>query len=222
LFIPDIPVHVVVRGHNHQAIVARSHDYSVFIESLAQAIERYSIKLHAWVLMTNHLHVLLTAPVADSLPRTMQYLGARYGRYFNTRTKRTGALWDGRYRPSPVSTERYLLACYRYIELNPVRAGMVDNPEEYPWSSYHANALGITDMMVTPYDCYLALGGSQSRRRQNYRALFASELEPRMIDALRYGAKKGRPVGDAAFVSRIETLTQRDAAGVGAGVGAKM
>lgn len=142
IFLPDQPQHVVVRGHNRDPIVVRKIDYQTLIEFLGAGLTRYDMALRAWVLMTNHVHLLATPGSEQSLPRTMQWLGSHYGQYFNRCYRRRGSFWEGRYKSSLIDSERYLLQCYRYIELNPVRAGMVSKPEQYSWSSYRANALG--------------------------------------------------------------------------------
>ena len=140
--LPGQPQHIVVRGHNRDPIVARRADYRACVGYLAEALHRYKVSLHAWVLMTNHFHLLATPEDETGLPRAMQWLGSHYARYFNRCYRRRGSIWEGRYKSSLVDTERYLLLCYRYVELNPVRAGMVQRPEQYPWSSYLMNAWG--------------------------------------------------------------------------------
>jgi REP element-mobilizing transposase RayT len=158
---------VVVRGHNRDPILARHDDFRFLYKCLLDAVRKNSLAVHAWVFMHNHLHILATPPDADALPRTMQSLGRRYAQYFNRTYHRSGSLWEGRYKASPVDTDRYLLACYRYIELNPVRAGIARRPEDYPYSSYHANALGKGDALLTPHEIYLALVEVGGRSRNS-------------------------------------------------------
>jgi putative transposase len=139
-FLPDQPLHVIQRGNNREAIFFAENDYGCYRDWLAAAAAEYGCAIHAYVLMTNHVHLLVTPRAAQSLPRTMQSLGRRYVRHINTRYRRTGTLWEGRYRAAPIDSEAYFLACCRYIELNPVRARMVRHPRDYAWSSYHAHA----------------------------------------------------------------------------------
>jgi len=151
LFFPDQPVHIVKRGHNRDPIVARKADYQYFVQCLAAACREYDVALHAWVLMTNHIHLLASPGTEASIPRMMQWLGGHYARYFNRCYRRSGSLWEGRYKTSLIDSDAYLLKCYRYIELNPVRAGMVEHPRQYPWSSYRENAgLGFTGVRLEP------------------------------------------------------------------------
>lgn len=142
IFFPSQPVHLVKRGHNRNPIVFQKADYHYFVQSLARASHEHSVALHAWVLMTNHFHLLASPSTENSIPVLMQWLSGCYSRYFNIKYHRAGTLWDGRYHASLILTEGYLLECYRYIELNPVRAGMVTRPGDYPWSSYRENAHG--------------------------------------------------------------------------------
>ena len=157
LFLPGQPQHVVVRGHNRDPILARHDDFQYLYRCVRDAASRNGLAVHAWVFMQNHLHLLVTPETEQSLPRAMQSIGRRYAQYFNRTYRRSGSLWEGRYRAGLVDTERYLLTCYRYIELNPVRAGIVKRPEEYVYSSYHANGLGKEDPLVMPHGVFLAL-----------------------------------------------------------------
>ena len=140
--LPEQPLHVIQRGNNRAPIFFGVEDYARYRAWLAAAAAEYGCAIHAYVLMTNHVHLLVTPRQAESLPRAMQSLGRRYVRYVNAAYHRTGTLWEGRYRAAPIDSEAYLLACSRYIELNPVRAGMVRHPRDYRWSSWHANAQG--------------------------------------------------------------------------------
>ena len=147
--LPGVPQHIIQRGNNRQAIFACEDDYSVYLDWLKRAAEQYGLAIHAYVLMTNHVHLLATPDAEDSIGKTLQSLGRRYVQYFNRRYGRTGTLWESRYRATVIDSESYLLACSRYIELNPVRAAMVGEPGEYPWSSYRCNAMGQEDGLVT-------------------------------------------------------------------------
>jgi putative transposase len=147
-FLPDQPLHVIQRGNNRQPIFFCQDDYRRLHAWLGEAAAAHDCAVHAYVLMTNHLHLLVTPGNQSSLPRTMQALGRRYVRYVNATSRRSGTLWEGRYRAAPIDSEAYFLACCRYIELNPVRAGMVVDPGDYAWSSYRAHALGAADLLV--------------------------------------------------------------------------
>lgn len=141
-FLPGQPQHVIQRGNNRNIIFAGENDYRFYLECLADASGKHSCDIHAYVLMTNHVHLLLTPHHKDSIAKTLQSVGRRYVQYFNHVYQRTGTLWEGRYKATLIDSEAYLLTCYRYIELNPVRAGLVSHPREYPWSSYRLHGEG--------------------------------------------------------------------------------
>jgi putative transposase len=165
--------------------------------------------MHAYVFMTNHVHLLITPIEKGSLSKTMQSICGRYVKYFNRTYRRTGTMWEGRYRATPIEVDRYLLACYRYIELNPVRARCVARPSNYPWSSYGANALGRPDPLVTPHERYLALGVDAPTRHTEYRALLATALLARTQREIRDATHKGWALGSARFRREIESLLDR-------------
>src|SRR5688572_18564238 len=142
LYVAGLPVHIIQRGNNRQACFYADEDYQFFLYHLARIAKRFRCALHAYVLMTNHFHLLLTSELDDGPSLLMKFLGQRYVQYVNRTYKRSGSLWEGRFRSGLVQTDRYLLGCYRYIEMNPVRANMVKHPIEYAWSSYAANAEG--------------------------------------------------------------------------------
>lgn len=202
--VPGVPVHVVQRGNNRQAIFFEPSDYAAYLSWLHEALSRYDCKLHAYVLMTNHVHLLITPESRDSISRAMQYVGRHFVPYINVRYGRTGTLWEGRYKASLVQEERYLLVCMRYIEMNPVRAGMVKSPTHYRWSSYRANAQGQTDRLVTPHERYRGLGRSLEDRQTVYRDLFRNMLEPGELKDLRTAWLTGTPLGNDRFRADIE------------------
>jgi putative transposase len=202
-FLPDQALHVIQRGNNREAIFFDTVDYAHYRDWLAAAAGEYGCAVHAYVLMTNHVHLLVTPCAADSLPRTMQSLGRRYVRHVNTVYRRTGTLWEGRYRAAPIDSETYFLACCRYIELNPVRARMVRHPRDYPWSSFPAHAHGKADPLVTGHDLYDGLGRTPPERQQAYRALFRAALDEGFIDGLRAATNGGWALGDARFRRQI-------------------
>ncbi len=164
---------------------------------------------HAYVLMTNHVHLLVTPNQTDGIARMMQSVGRRYVQYVNYCNKRSGTLWEGRYKASLVQSERYLLVCSRYIELNPVRAGMVTRPEAYRWSSYRANALGEETPLLTPHPMYAALGVSEDDRSAAYRALYSVQLNPEMLTAVRMAVNQETMVGENRFKAEIEAALNR-------------
>jgi len=208
-FLPDQPLHVIQRGNNRQAIFFAAEDYARYRDWLAEAAARAGCAIHAYVLMTNHVHLLATPARADSLPRMMQLLGRRYVRHVNAAYRRSGTLWEGRYRAAPIDSEAYFLACCRYIELNPVRAGMVRRPRDYKWSSYRAQALGAADALVVAHPLYRALGRNAAERQAEYRALFRGGLDDAFVAALRHATNGGWALGDERFKREIATALGR-------------
>jgi putative transposase len=208
-FVPDTPQHVIQRGNNRQAIFATPADLAFFADCLLFAARSHGVAIHAYVFMTNHIHLLVTPDTAASLPLAMQSLGRVYVRYFNSLRERSGTLWDGRYRATVVETDRYLLACMRYIEQNPVRAGMVERPEHHPWSSHHANGFGARDPLVTAHPNYRALGASPAARRANYLALFNQPVADEETGAIRDATQHAWALGDAAFRASVECHGRR-------------
>ncbi len=199
LFIPNQPQHVVVRGHNRDPILARPDDFRFLYQCLKSAAEKNKLAIHAWVFMHNHIHLLVTQSVKESLPKTMQSIGRRYAQYFNRCYHRTGSLWEGRYKSSMVDTDNYLLSCYQYIELNPVRAGIVKLPEDYDYSSYDANALGKDDSMITPHPVFSNFVGD-NENRMLYRELCKQSLDRKTLTNIRRGTAKGLGIGQADFL----------------------
>ena len=207
--LPGLPVHVVQRGNNRQPVFFEDADRLAYLTWLAEAASRYRCAVHAYVLMTNHIHLLTTPAQAGAIGRMMQYVGRRYVPYVNRVHHRTGTLWEGRYRACLVDADGYLLLCHRYIELNPVAAGMVAAPGDYRWSSHGANAQGSADPLVTPHPLYQALGTRPATRRRAYRALFAQALPVEDLEALGHALRSGTPLGDDAFRAEVETRLHR-------------
>ena len=162
--------------------------------------------------MTNHLHLLASPEHEASLPKTLQSVGRRYVQHFNYAYKRTGTLWEGRYRATLIDSERYLLTCMRYIELNPVRARIVDHPADYPWSSYTSNAIEARDPLLAPHEFYRRLGRSIEERQHAYRQLFRAQLSKTDVDTIRDATQKAWVLGSDRFRTKIETLADRRAA----------
>ena len=167
-FMPGVPCHVIQRGNNRQSCFIERSDYRDYLRWLGVFVGRHGVAIHAYVLMTNHVHLLLSPSTEQAIPKMMQSLGRCYVRRFNDRHERSGTLWEGRYRSESVLGEAHVLACYRYIELNPVRAGMVEEPDDYPWSSYASNRNGLDDSLITPHACWRGLGFSDALRREAY------------------------------------------------------
>ncbi len=208
-FVPGAPLHVIQRGNNRSTVLQHINDYNVYREWLQEAAQSHGCAIHAYVLMTNHVHLLLTPTHQDSLPKTFQSLGRRYVQYFNSTHQRTGTLWEGRYRATLIESEAYLLTCCRYIELNPVRAEMVRRPRDYRWSSYHFHAEGKSDPLLTPHSLYQRLGGSATARQQAYRALFRQQLSGETLDAIRDATNKAWVLGSEKFKDRLAKKLDR-------------
>jgi putative transposase len=205
-YLPGIPAHVVQRGNCRQAVFYEDNDYRVYLAWLREGAEKYGCAIHAYVLMTNHVHLLMTPESRESISRIIQHVGRHYVTYINHTYGKSGTLWEGRHKGCIIDTDTYLLACMRYIELNPVRAGMVKQPADYPWSSYAANASGKYDNIVTPHACYLAIAASEHERRYAYRELFRQSLEPEQVHDIRATVQTGTPLGNDRFKEEIEQI----------------
>jgi putative transposase len=204
--LPDHTLHLIQRGNNRAACFVDDWDRKRYLAALLQVSERTRCTVHAYVLMTNHTHLLVTAGDVGAPARMMQALGTKYVRYFNERHGRTGTLWEGRYRSSLIDSERYFLQCSRYIEMNPVRAGLVNSPADYHWSSFRSNAEGRPDPLVRLHPVYLALGRSVLTRREAYCAIFEIPLAPPELDAIRRATNQGLVLG---FDDRRSELERR-------------
>jgi putative transposase len=198
---------VVQRGNNREVCFADEADLKAYANWLGEAADKYAVGVHAWIFMTNHVHLLVTPSSADGISRCMQYLGRHYVRRFNYRYRRTGTLFEGRFKSSIVQHREYLLACQRYIELNPVRAGMVRDPADYGWSSYRAHALGKAVGLWTPHPEYLALGGMPRARQAAYRRFFQTQLSEQMVTNIRDALNRGLVLGNDRFKREVEELT---------------
>ena len=210
--LPGQPQHVIQRGNNRDVIFASEDDYLFYLEKLDVACRRFDCALHAYVLMTNHVHLLMTPNSGDGIGKVMQSLGRYYVQYFNYQYKRTGTLWEGRYKSTLLDSEAYLLTCSRYIELNPVRADMVDHPSDYRWSSYGHNALGETNGLISPHEVYLRLGSDPELRCEAYRHLFDAHIDDEKLDEIRASTNRSWVLGSERFKEQIEALTKRQAA----------
>lgn len=208
-FIPYIAQHVITRGIDRQAVFFHSQDYALYREALQDAAASNDCLVHAYVLMTNHVHLLVTPSHEKSLPRMMQAMGRRYVQRLNARYRRTGTLWEGRYKASPVQDSNYLLACQRYIELNPVRARMVESPGDYPYSSYAYHAAGVHDVLITAHPCYVSLAHDRASRQEAYRALFQDVIDEKLLTKIRKTTNACGVIGDGRFKDQIEAMLGR-------------
>ncbi len=216
--IPGQPQHVIQRGNNREAIFYAEGDYQFYLTKLSEAAEKHGCEVHAYVLMTNHVHLLVTPQQDDSIAKMMQNVGRYYVQYFNHSYERTGTLWEGRYKATLIDTEQYLLTCMRYIELNPVRAiNMAGHPSEYPWSSYRFNALGYHDKLLTPHLEYERLGKTPEARQGAYRQLFRAHIPEKTIEEIREATNKAWVLGSERFKQRIQKRLDRAVQSVGHG-----
>lgn len=207
-----VPVHAVQRGNNRAACFHEEADRTFYVYQLGRLLGEEGCALHAYCLMTNHVHLLLTPARADSCSRLFKRLGILHTQYTNRRYGRTGTLWEGRFRSCLVQSERYLIACQRYIELNPVRAGIVSHPGAYTWSSYRANAEGAQDWLVTPHRDYQSLGRDDGERRCEYRRLFGTHLDAEVLREIRSTTNGGYALGTEAFQREVSRKIGRRAA----------
>ncbi len=208
-FAADQLLHVIQRGNNKQAIFFADEDYVRYRGWLAEAADAYGCAIHAYVLMPNHVHLLLTPKNKDSVPRMMQSLGRRYVRYVNDAYGRSGTLWEGRYRAAPVDAGEYFFSCCRYIESNPVRARLTKHPRDYRWSSYRAHALGADDDLVGSHPLFRRLGRNVAEQRKKYRALLRGKADAGFVDALRAATNGGWALGDEHFRREIAKAAKR-------------
>ena len=217
LTLPGYPHHIIQRGNNRQMIFADTQDFATMMALLAENAHKFAVAVHAYVLMDNHFHLLATPATAEALPLMMQAVGRSYVRYFNQRHARSGTLWEGRYRSTLIETERYLLACMVYIDLNPVRAGMVAQPRAWQWSS-HAHYLGQRiDKLVTPHALYWALGNTPFAREAAYAGLVQAGIGSGDQATLTEAALSGWALGDAEFVAELQKKSPRRVAKAKAG-----
>ncbi len=209
IVLPGQPHHLIQRGNNRSAIFFHDHDYRLFLDCLKVASQRYQCQIHAYILMTNHVHLIVSPDTEDGLARLMQSVGRRYVQYINRRDQRTGTLWEGRYRAVLIDAEDYLLNCYRYIECNPVRAKMVQHPAAYRWSSYRCHAEGKTDALIQDHAIYRALGKNRTERSDAYRILCEQALETGTLQALREATNSGWVLGRTGFKADVEGTLRR-------------
>jgi len=206
LSLPDYPLHVIQRGHNRSICFTCDQDMAAYANWLQEGADKFSVDIHAWVFMNNHVHLLLTPRADRAVSKLMQFLGRLYVRKFNYTYARSGGLFEDRFKSSLVQEDRYLLACLRYIELNPVRAGMVKDPGDYAWSSYRAHAFGHAAQLWKPHDRYIALGSSSEARQRSYRELVAHSQDTKVINDIRHCTNKGLIIGTEEFRQQCVVL----------------
>ena len=207
--LPGQPQHVIQRGNNRSPTFFADDDYRFYLHCLKSAAEKHNCAIHAYVLMTNHVHLLLNPGTGNAISNVLQSVGRRYVQYVNYTYRRTGTLWEGRFKAAIIDSEQYLLTCYRYIELNPVRAGRVTHPSDYPWSSYRAHAQGAEDPLIQDHDLYLCLGKTTEDRQQAYRNLFSAHLDEAILPTIRDATNEAWALGNDKLRSAIETALQR-------------
>jgi len=203
MYIAGLPYHIVQRGNNREACFFEPENYQYYLELWKECSKRYGVSVHAYCLMTNHIHFLVTPENKESISRLMKVVGSRYAYYVNKKYKRSGTIWEGRHKSSLVQSDRYFLACCRYIELNPVVADMVKKPEEYKWSSYLVNAWAKPSSLKA-HDEYLKLGHDNDSRCFAYRALFKHQLSEHDIHIIEKASAYCQPLGDDRFKQQIE------------------
>lgn len=203
--------HIIQRSLDGQQVFVQDQDYQYYHDCLEAAAYNNNLQVHAYVLMQDHVHVLATPGNEDSISRTLQSVGRNYVQYYNECYGGSGSPWEGRYRATVLDPRQYMLVCSRYIELNPVREGLVKNPRDYQWSSYAANAKGAQDEMITASKQYQKLGKTDKERTKAYRDLFKSKIDAATVDLITESTLKGWALGNARFAAKIEELCGRRA-----------
>jgi putative transposase len=209
LTLPGYPHHIIQRGNNRQAVFSSAADHQMLLGLLGESARKFGVALHAYVLMDNHFHLLATPSTADGLPQMMQAAGRRYVRYFNDSQGRSGTLWEGRYRATLIEAERYLLACMAYMDLNPVRAGLVAEAKDYPWSS-HGHYAGLrVESLLTPHPLVWALGNTPFAREAAYAELVRAGITLEQQELLTRSALGGWALGGGDFLAELQKRTER-------------
>jgi putative transposase len=209
LALAGVAWHIIQRGNNRSACFYAEEDYRLYLDTLQEQAEKYGCAVHAYVLMTNHVHLLLTPETADGPSLLMKHLGQRYVQYINRHYKRSGTLWEGRFRSCLAQDPRYVLGCYRYIELNPVRAGMVAQPSEYRWSSYHVNGNNEPSRLIRAHVDYQSLAADALLRAERYRTLFSAHLDLGLIEQIRSATNGNFVLGNDRFRDEVERMLKR-------------
>jgi putative transposase len=209
LELPGVPLHVIQRGNNRGLCFLDDADRRLYLRCMSDASVRHKCAIHAYVLMPNHVHLLVTPQATGGVAAMMQDVGRRYVRIYNDEHDRTGTLWEGRYKSSLVDTETYLMTCHRYIELNPVRAGLVEDPRTYRWSSHRHYVLGVDDPLVARHPIFNRLGDNPMNRREAFKELFREAIEKDLIERIRATTNQGWALGSDAFLDQVENISGR-------------
>lgn len=209
VLLPGATLHLIQRGNNRSACFFAEEDYLFYLEHLADQARKHNCAIHAWCLMTNHVHLLLTPAKPESAGMLMKGLGQRFVQYINRTYRRSRTLWEGRFRSCLMQEDSYVLACYRYIEMNPVRAGMVEHPAEYRWSSYRTNAQAEQSALITRHSVCQALGEADGARAEAYRELFRHQLELGLVDQIRSATNGNYALGSSRFTAEVERVLGR-------------
>jgi putative transposase len=207
LEVPGIPLHVIQRGNNRGLCFLADADRSLYLLCMREASYRHQCAIHAYVLMPNHVHLLVTPQATGGVAAMMQDVGRRYVRIFNDEHGRTGTLWEGRYKSSLIDTETYLMTCHRYIELNPVRAGLIADPGSYRWSSHRHYAFGLDDPQISKHPIFDRLGDNPTSRCCAFRALFREPIEAESIERIRLTTNQGWALGSDVFLDQVERIS---------------
>src|SRR5690349_14850400 len=206
--LPGYPLHVYQRGHNKARVFASDADHTLYLGLLQQYSSHHACAVHAYALMGNHVHLLLSPPDVPAISRMMRSVNQIFGQHLNRSTNRCGSVWQGRFNACLVDTHEYFLTCQRYIELNPVRAGLADAPCGYTWSSYATNAEGRRSTLIVPHERYLQLGLTTSDRQAAYRGLFGRAIDAELLARIRRAIQRNRPLGSDSFAKEVERLLE--------------
>jgi putative transposase len=209
LTIPGYPHHIIQRGNNRQAIFSGTADYELLLGLVDEHARRQHVAVHGYVLMSNHFHLLATPETEEGIPQMMQSIGRQYVRNYNQKHARTGTLWEGRYKSTLIQAERYLLTCMVYMDLNPVRAGMVADPADYPWSSHQHYIGRRVDKLLTPHPLYWELGNTPFSRDEAYSNMVRSGISEQEKQALTNATLRGWALGEADYVADLQRRTER-------------
>jgi putative transposase len=207
--VPGFPLHVFQRGHNKSSCFTEPGDHTLYLALLAESSQSYGCAVHAYVLMTNHVHLLVSPPDPEGISRVMKRLNERYAMHFNRRDGRTGGVWEGRFKTCLVDSDAYLLCVQRYIELNPIRAAMVAHPGDYPWSSYRSNAYGERSELLSPHSLYLEMGSTEDERQLRYRRFLSEGTPDAELKAIRGATRAGAPLASSQVLEQLPEECRR-------------
>ena len=208
-YLPGEPAHVIQRGNCRQAVFFADNDYRAYLSWLAQGAKKYGCTIHAYVLMTNHVHLLMTPNTRDAISKTIQHVGRHYVTYVNHTYGKSGTLWEGRHKGCVIDSEQYLLTCMRYIELIPVRSGVVEQAADYRWSSYHFNAFNKEDEIIISHPDYMDLADTEEHRLAVYIELFEEEISSEIITDIKDALDNEDVLGPATLKEKVVELANK-------------